>query len=141
MKKTFSKTSILDTSQLLTFTSSEVSETAIKNYFRKIGIFEKLVEETINDQDDLFKDLEVEEFEETNNEFLERLSGEVPEELNAAVLLDIGAKLSTHGDRANDVEILGEVQREAIQEEEDDINIVYDKPSKPPSSIRDRKSH
>ena len=141
MKKTFSKTSILDTSQLLTFTSSEVSETAIKNYFRKIGIFEKLVEETINDQDDLFKDLEVEEFEETNNEFLERLPGEVPEELNAAVLLDIGAKLSTHGDRANDVEILGEVQREAIQEEEDDINIVYDEPSKPPSSIRDRKSH
>ena len=67
MKKTFSKTSILDTLQLLTSTSSEVSETAIKNYFRKIGIFEKLVEETINDQDDPFKDLEVEEFEETNN--------------------------------------------------------------------------
>ena len=68
------------------------------------------------------------------------MPGEVPEELNAAVLLDIGAKLSTHGDRANDVEILGEVQREAIQEEEDDINIVYDEPSKPPSALEIEKA-
>ena len=44
MKKTFPKTSILDTIQLLTSGSSEVSEATIK-----VGISEKLVEEAIND--------------------------------------------------------------------------------------------
>ena len=44
MKKTFPKTSILDTMQLLTSGSSEVSEATIK-----VGISEKLAEEAIND--------------------------------------------------------------------------------------------
>ena len=38
MKKTFPKTSILDAMQLLTSAWSEVSETIIKNCFRKVGI-------------------------------------------------------------------------------------------------------
>ena len=80
--------------QLLTSAWSEVSEATIKNCFRKIGISEKSAEEeAINDQDDPFKDLAAEELEETINEFCERLPDEAPEQLNAAVLLDIDAKL------------------------------------------------
>ena len=124
--------------QLLTSTWSEVSETTIKICFKKIEIFEKLVEETINYQDDLFKDLEVGELGETNNEFLERLPDEVTEELNAAVLLDIGAKQSTNGNKTSDFEILEEVRGEAIQEE-DDIYVVYDELPKPPSALEVEK--
>ena len=52
---------------------------------------------------------------------------EAPEELNAAVLLNIDTELSTNGDKPSDAEILAEVRGEAVQEEEiDDINVVYD---------------
>ena len=91
MKKLFPKTTMLDAIQLLTSTWSEVSEATIKNSFRKVRISEKSTEETINDEDDLFKDLAAEELEETINEFCERLPDEGPEELNTAVLLDIDA--------------------------------------------------
>ena len=57
----------------------------------RLKISEKLAEEAINDQNDPLKDLAAEEPEETINEFRERLPDEVPEELNAAVLLDINA--------------------------------------------------
>ena len=93
MKKTFPNISILDAMQLLTSAWPEVSETTIKNCFRKVGISEKSAEEAINDHDDPFKDLAAEELEETINEFCERLPDEAPEQLNAAVLLDIDAKL------------------------------------------------
>ena len=128
MKKTFPKTSILDTMQLLTSGSSEVSEATIK-----VGISEKLAEEAINDWDDPFKDLAAEELEETINGFCERLSDEVPEVLNAAVLFDIDAELSTNGDKASDAEIVSEVRGKAIQE--DDIDVVYDEPPVPPSAF------
>ena len=49
-KKTFPKT-ILDAIQLLQSAWSVVSETTIKNYFRKVGISKKLAEEGINYQD------------------------------------------------------------------------------------------
>ena len=70
---------------------------------------EKFIEEGIDDQDHLFKNLATEELEETINEFRERLPDEVPEELNAAVLLHIDAELSTNGDKPSDAEILAEV--------------------------------
>ena len=41
-----------------------------------------MAEEAINDQDDLLKDLAIEELEETINELHEILLDEVPEELN-----------------------------------------------------------
>ena len=116
--------------QWLTSAWSEVSETTIKNCLRNVGILEKLAEETTNDQDDPFKELWAEELEENINEFHERLPDAVPEELNAAVLLDIDAELSTNGDKLSDAEILAEVREEAIQEE-DDIDAVYDEPPAP----------
>ena len=58
----------------------------------------------------------------------------VPEELNAAVLLDTDAKLSTDGDKPSDAEILAEVWGEAIQEE-DDTNFVYDELPALPSAF------
>ena len=63
---------------------------------------EKSPKEVINDQTDLSKDVAVEELEETINEFRERLPDEVIEELNAAVLLDINAELSTNRDKPSD---------------------------------------
>ena len=63
---------------------------------------EKSPKEVINDQTDLSKDAAVEELEETINEFRERLPDEVIEELNAAVLLDINAELSTNRDKPSD---------------------------------------
>ena len=65
------------------------------------------------------------------------MSDEVPEELNAAVLLD--AELSTNGDKPSDAEILAEVRGEAIQEE-DDIDVVYDEPPAPPSVFEVEKA-
>ena len=56
-KKAFPKTSILDAMQLLQSSWSEVSETTVKNCFRKAGISEEVAEEAINEQDDPFKDL------------------------------------------------------------------------------------
>ena len=90
--------------------------------------------EAINDQDDPFKDLAAEELEETINDFREGLPDEFPEKLNAAVLLDISAKLSTYGDKPSDAEILADVWGETIQEE-DDTDVVYDEPSAPVSVL------
>ena len=57
------------------------------------------------------------------------MSDEVPEDLNAAVLLDIDTELSTNGDKPCDAEILAEVGGKVIQgEEEDDVDVVYDEP-------------
>ena len=138
MKKTFSKTSILDALQLLTSAWSEVSETTIKNCLIKVGIPGELAEEVIIDEDNLFKDLAAEKAEETINEFRERLPDEVTEELNAAVLLDINAKLSTNGEKPSDAKIFAEVRGEAIQEE-DDIDVVYDEPPTPLSAFEVEK--
>ena len=128
MKKTLPKTTILDAMQLLTSAWSEVSEATIKNCFRKA---DKLAEEAINNQDDPFKNLSAEELEETINGFRERVPDEVAEDLNAAVLLDIDAELSTREDKPSDPEIFAKVQGEAIQEQEkedDDIDVVYAEP-------------
>ena len=76
-----------------------------------------------------------EKLEETINEFRERLPDEIPEELNAAVLLDINPALSTNRDKPRDAEILAEIQGEAIQEEHD-IGVVYDDPPAPPSAFK-----
>ena len=70
--------------------------------FGNNGILEKSPKEVINDQTDLSKDVAVEELEVTINEFRERLPDEVIEELNAAVLLDINAELSTNRDKPSD---------------------------------------
>ena len=87
-------------------------QATIKNCFRKIGISETLAEEAINDQDDPFKDLAAEELEETISDLRE-----APDELNAAVLLDIDVELSTNGDKPSDIEILAEIQGKVVQEE------------------------
>ena len=63
---------------------------------------EKSPKVVINDQTDLSKDVALEELEETIDEFRERLPDEVIEELNAAVLLDINAELSTNRDKPSD---------------------------------------
>ena len=139
MKKTLPKTSIFDAMQLLRSAWTGISEATIKNCFRKVEILEKSAEEAINDQDDPFKDLAAEEHVETVNEFCERLPDEVPGELNAAVLLDFDAELSTNGDKPSDAEILAEVRREAIQED-DDIDVVYDNQSAPPSAFEAEKA-
>ena len=125
--------------QLLTSAWFGVSETTIKNYFSKVRNLEKSADKGINDQDDTLKDLAAEEPEETINEFCERLPDEVPEELNAAVLLDIDAELSTNGDKPSDAEILATVRGKAIQEE-DDIDAVYDEPLAPPSAFEVEKA-
>ena len=70
--------------------------------FYKGRNFEKSAEEAINDQDDLFKHLTAEELEETINEFRERFSNEVVEELNAAVLLDMDTELSANADKPSE---------------------------------------
>ena len=57
--------------------------------------------------------------------------------LNAAVLLDIDAELSTN--KPSDAEIRAEVRGEAIQEE-DDIDVVYDEPPAPPSAFEVEKA-
>ena len=69
---------------------------------------------------------------------------EVPEELNAAVLLDIDAELAKNRDKPSDAEILEEIRGEAIQEEEEeeegDIDLVYDESSAPPSAFEVEKA-
>ena len=127
--------------QLLTSSWSEVSEATVKSCCRKVGISEKLAEEVTNNQDDPFKDLAAEELEETISEFPERLPDEVPEDLNAAVLLDIDTELSANGDKPCDAEILAEVRGEVIQgEEEDDVDVVYDEPPASPSVFQIEKA-
>ena len=55
-------------------------------------------------------------------------------------MLDIDAKLYwTNGDKPRDAEISAEVWREAIQEE-DNIDVVYDEPSAPPSAFEVEKA-
>ena len=125
--------------QLLASAWFEVSEAIIKKRFRKVGILKKLAEEAINYQDDPFKDLAAEELEETINEFRVRFPNEVWEELNAVVLFDIDAELSTNGDKPSDAENFAEERGEAIQEEEDDIDVVYDERSAPPSAFEIEK--
>ena len=59
------------------------------------------------------------------------MADEVAEDLNAAVLLDIDAELSTREDKPSDPEIFAKVRGEAIQEQEkedDDIDVVYAEP-------------
>ena len=55
-------------------------------------------------------------------------------------MLDIDTELSTNGDKPTDAEILAEVRGEAIQEEEDDIDVVYDEPPAPPSAFEVEKA-
>ena len=64
---------------------------------------------------------------------------EVPEELNAAVLLDIDAELAKNREKPSDAEILAEIRGETIQEE-DDIDFVYGEPSAPPSAFEVEKA-
>ena len=140
IKKKFPKIPILDVMQLLTSAWSDVSEVTIKSRFRKVGISEKSVDEPVNNQDDSFKDLAAAKLEETISEFCERLPDEVPEELNAALLLNIDAELSRNGDKPSDAEILTEVRGEVIEEEEeDDIDVVYDETPAPPSTFEVEK--
>ena len=64
---------------------------------------------------------------------------EVPEELNAAVLLDIDAELAKNREKPSDAEILAEIRGETIQEE-DDIDFVYGEPPAPPSAFEVEKA-
>ena len=63
----------------------------------------------------------------------------VLKKLNEAALLDIVAELSTNRIKPSDAEILAEVRGKATQEE-DDIDIVYDEPSAPPSAFEEEKT-
>ena len=63
----------------------------------------------------------------------------VLKKLNEAALLDIVAELSTNRGKPSDAEILAEVRGKATQEE-DDIDIVYDEPSAPPSAFEVEKT-
>ena len=66
---------------------------------------------------------------------------EAPEELNAAILLDINAELSTKGDKPSDAEILTEIRGKVNQKEEiDEINVVHDEPSEPQSALEVNKA-
>ena len=56
----------------------------------------------------------------------------------AAFLLNI-AELSANGDKPSDTEVLAEVRREAIQEE-DDIDVVYEEPPTSPSAFEVEKA-
>ena len=49
--------------------------------------------------------------------------------------MDVDAELLTNGDKSSDAEILAEVWGEAIQKEEDDINVVYDESPAPSSAF------
>ena len=75
----------------------------------------------------------------TINKFRERLPDKVLKKLNEAALLDIVADLSTNRGKPSDAEILAEVRGKAIQEEEN-IDIVYDEPSAPPSAFEEEKT-
>ena len=48
-------------------------------------------------------------------------------------------ELSTDGDKPSDSETLAEVRGEAIEEEENDIDVVYDEPPAPPSAFEVEK--
>ena len=49
-------------------------------------------------------------------------------------------ELSTNGDKPSDSETLAEVRGEAIEEEENDIDVVYDEPPAPPSAFEVEKA-
>ena len=122
--------------QLLQSSWSEVSETTVKNCFRKAAISEEVAEGAINEQDDPFKDLLTDELEDSINEFRERFPEEVPTELNAAILLDIDEELSTNGGKPSDADILAEIRGEIVDDEEaDDVLEVEDEPPVCPTSL------
>ena len=54
--------------------------------------------------------------------------------------MDIDAELSTNGDKPSDAEILAEVWGEAVQKEEDDINVVYEESPAPSSAFQLEKN-
>ena len=54
--------------------------------------------------------------------------------------MDIDAELSTNGDKPSDAEIFAEVWGEAVQKEEDDINVVYDESPAPSSAFQLEKN-
>ena len=122
--------------QLLQSSWSEISETTVKNCFKKAGISEAAAEEALNDQDDPFKDLSADELEDTIEDLRERLPEEVPSELNAACLLDIDAELATSGGKPTDADILAELRGEPFDEgETDDALEVEDEPPICPTSL------
>ena len=140
MKKKLPQTSILAAMQLLQSAWSEVSELTIKNCFRKSGISEKLVEQTINEEDDPFKDITA-DLEETITELREQLPEEAPEKLNATDLLDVDVELSTNGEKPSDSEIIAEIRGEVPDDEdENDIDFVIDDPKVPPTEIEIEKA-
>ena len=117
--------------QFLTSAWNEVTEVTIKNCFKKVGISEKSAEEGINEEDDdPFKDLE-----EAINDFRERLPDNVPEDLNASVLIDVDDELSTTGSTQSDAEILAEVMGDAGADKEvdDDVDFYDESPTHPSS--------
>ena len=140
MKKKLQQTSILDAMQLLQSAWSEVSELTIKNCFRKSGISEKSVEQTINEEDDPFKDITA-DLKETITELREQLSEEAPEELNATDLFDVDVELSTNGEKPGDGEIIAEIRGEVPDDkDENDIDFIIDDQKVPPTEIEIEKA-
>ena len=90
------------------------------------------MEQTINEEDDPFKDITA-DLEETITEFCEQLPEEAPEELNTTDLLDVDAELSTNGEKPSDAEIIAEIRGEVPDNDEDetDIDFVIDDPKLP----------
>ena len=113
----------------------------IKNCFQKIGIYEKLVEQAINEEDDPFKDITA-DLEETITELRELLPEEAPEELNPTYLLDVDAELSTNREKPSDAEIIAEIRGEVPDNDEDetDIDFVIDDPKLPLTEIEIEKA-
>ena len=112
----------------------------IKNCFQKIGIYEKLVEQAINEEDDPFKDITA-DLEETITELRELLPGEAPEELNPTYLLDVDAELSTNREKPSDAEIIAEIRGEVPDDEDEtDIDFVIDDPKVLPTEMEIEKA-
>ena len=112
----------------------------IKNCFQKIGIYEKLVEQAINEEDDPFKDITA-DLEETITELRELLPEEAPEELNPTYLLDVDAELSTNREKPSDAEIIAEIRGEVPDDEDEtDIDFVIDDPKVPSTEIEIEKA-
>ena len=99
------------------------------------------MEQTINEEDDPFKDITA-DLEETITEFCEQLPEEAPEELNTTNLLDVDAELSTNGEKPSDAEIIAEIRGEVPDNDEDetDIDFVIDDPKLPLTEIEIEKA-
>ena len=111
-----------------------------KEFFRKSGISEKSAGQTINEEDDPFKDITA-DLEETITELRERLPEEALEELNATDLLDVDAELSTNGEKPSDAEIIAEIRSEVPDDKDQtDIDFVIDDPKVPPTEIEIEKA-